>query len=75
VKNDDAPRQDDAAMAEDDADRANAEEQPDWEGIADLLERASSGKLSKQDALAELHRYVPEKQTDVYDRVADQLAG
>jgi hypothetical protein len=52
--------QDDALMLEAAADRVNDEEQPDWDGIAELVDRVRAGKITMVAAMKELAMLVPE---------------
>lgn len=65
--------QDDALMLEADADRANEEEQPDWEGIAELVDKFRAGKITMVAAMKELPMLVPEGRDDVIERTREQL--
>lgn len=57
------------------ADRINAEEQTDWEGIAELRKRVAHGEVKFAEALVELAVLVPETHRDTFDRVAQELSG
>lgn len=65
--------QDDATMLEADADRANDEEQPDWDGIAELVDKVRAGKTTMAAAMKELPMLVPEGRDDVVERTLKQL--
>lgn len=65
--------QDDALMLEAAADRANDEEQPDWDGIAELLDKARAGKIAMVAAMKELAMLVPEGRDDVIERTRKLL--
>lgn len=65
--------QDDATMLEADADRANDEEQPDWDGIAELVDKVRVGKITMVAAMKELAMLVPEGRDDVIERTREQL--
>ena len=63
-----------ATMAEAAADRANEEEQPDWDAIALVQERFKQGEITYEQARVLLAEAIPEDRLDVFARAVVGLS-